>query len=42
MIVIGLTRSAGFTATMARIALGIDGVEDDVGLSVRDTVSGLI
>lgn len=35
-----LTWSAGFTATMARIALGINGVGDEMGLEIRDAVSG--
>lgn len=37
-----LTWSAGFTATVARIALGINGVGDEVGLEIRDAVLGLI
>lgn len=39
VIVTGLTCFAGFTATMARIALGINCVGDEVGLAVRDIVS---
>lgn len=39
VIVTGLTCFAGFTAIMARIALGINGVGDEVELAVRDIVS---
>lgn len=39
VIVTGLTCFAGFTATMARIALGINGVGDEAGLAVLDVVS---